>query len=266
MKIANLRQHPKWILLGTIIIAAAVGGALRIFSNQEPNLAGNSPENPEHKTADSVKRVEPSINPLSAKLQSVADPSALLIPPTSAEEHLADLPATGRSDPFMSVIQAVGQPRSSQSASTSNPTGAASAQAGVTGGTVPSVPTTSVSSTVDLPPIPPVVLAPPPAPLPSIPVANAPVSIPSSPSYAPLDAMQAVELSGVVQLGDRVAVIVRESDSKTSRHLFAGDSLAGGQIRIKSIDLSSQEPLVIFEYQGKEYYRVVGSGGQTEVS
>ena len=71
--------------------------------------------------------------------------------------------------------------------------------------------------------------------------------------------MQAIELSGVVQLGDRVAVIVRESDDKTSRHLFAGDFLAGGQIKIKSIDLSSQEPLIIFEYQGKDYARIVGS-------
>lgn len=261
MKLADLRQYPQWIILGIVIVAALVGGALRVFSNQEQRLATDSPENQTHQAAtNSVERVEPSLDALPEQLQIAANPSSLLIATTSAEEHLADLPATGRPDPFMSVLQAIDRPQPSTSAP--NSVGAASAQAGTSGG----VPTTSVSTTVDLPPVPPVTLAPPPAPLPAIPVANAPVSIPSLPSYSPLDPMQAVELSGVVQLGDRVAVIVRESGDKTSRHLFAGDSLAGGQIRIKSIDLSSQEPLVIFEYQGEEYYRVVGSGGQTGVS
>jgi hypothetical protein len=61
-----------------------------------------------------------------------------------------------------------------------------------------------------------------------------------------------------VQVGDRVGIIVREGSGKTSRHIFVGDSLAGGQVKVKSIDLSAQEPVIILEYQGQEYPRVVG--------
>ncbi|HEY9887935.1 MAG TPA: hypothetical protein V6D02_06000, partial [Candidatus Obscuribacterales bacterium] len=127
----------------------------------------------------------------------------------------------------------------------------------------------------DLPPVPQVNFAPP--ALPPIPVAASPVTIPSLPSNlpqlgnlpqpstsgapvaAPLpqDPLQAIQLTGVVQVGNRVGVIVREGAGQTSRHLFEGDLLAGG-IRIKAIDLSAQEPLVILEYQGREYSRMVG--------
>jgi hypothetical protein len=74
----------------------------------------------------------------------------------------------------------------------------------------------------------------------------------------PQNPVQAIELTGVIQVGDRVGIIVRESNGQTSRHLFEGDLLAGGQVRIKSIDMSTQQPLVILEYQGKEYPRMVG--------
>lgn len=73
----------------------------------------------------------------------------------------------------------------------------------------------------------------------------------------PQSPVEAVELTGVVQVGDRVGVIVRESNGQTSRHVFAGDLLAGG-VRLKAIDLSAKEPLVILEYQGEEYTRMVG--------
>jgi hypothetical protein len=72
------------------------------------------------------------------------------------------------------------------------------------------------------------------------------------------DPLQSIELTGVVQVGDRVGIIVREANSRTSRHIFVGDYLAGGQIKVKSIDLSAQEPLVILEFQGQEYHRMVG--------
>jgi len=72
----------------------------------------------------------------------------------------------------------------------------------------------------------------------------------------PQSPLEAVELTGVVQVGDRVGVIVREGQGQSSRHVFAGDLLAGG-VRVKSVDVSAQQPLVILEYQGQEYTRVV---------
>ena len=61
----------------------------------------------------------------------------------------------------------------------------------------------------------------------------------------------------MVQVGDRVGVIVREGNGQSSRHVFAGDLLAGGQVRVKSVDVSAQQPLVILEYRGQEFTRVV---------
>jgi hypothetical protein len=36
--------------------------------------------------------------------------------------------------------------------------------------------------------------------------------------------------------------------------------LAGGQVRVKSIDTSSAEPVVVLTYNGQDYTRTVGSG------
>ncbi|MGF1523802.1 MAG: hypothetical protein ACFBSF_15910 [Leptolyngbyaceae cyanobacterium] len=262
MKMTDLRRNPQWVILGFVMMAATIGGALRIFAHPEQSLSGESSVNSGSHATRSIEPLKSSVGPISTSLEAAADPSALLIATPSAEDRLADLPGTGRPDPFMSVLQAVERPRPSQSTATPDLASAASESETTNSGTPQSIPATSVSDTVDLPPVPTTTWSPQPAPLPlpAIPVANAPVSIPSLPTYsAPVDPMQAIELSGVVQLGDRVAVIVRESNDTTSRHMFAGDFLAGGRIKIKSIDLSSQEPLIILEYQGKEYPRIVGS-------
>lgn len=268
MKIAALRRPPEWVMLGVIIMAVAVGGALRVLSGQEVRLASDSSQPRKPQTANGVEPLESSVGPLSAQLQDAGSPNSLLIATPSAEEHLADLPGTGRPDPFSSVLQAAPRPTTETSSASSEVATAHPNSSNVNADASQPLPTTAVSGTVDLPPVPSVTLAPLPPPLPTIPVANTPVAIPSVPtSYtSPRDPMQSLELTGVVQMGDRVAVIVRESDGRTSRHLFAGDLLAGGQIRVKSIDLSSQEPLVIFEYQGKDHPRVVGSGGPLGVS
>ncbi|MEO1299440.1 MAG: hypothetical protein AAFW75_27430 [Cyanobacteria bacterium J06636_16] len=262
MKITDLRRHPQWVILGFVMMAATIGGALRFHAHQDQPLASESSLNQETRATHSVEPWKSSVGPVSTHLEA-ADPSTLLIATPPAEARSADLPGTGRPDPFTSVLQAVARPQQPSltpnlASTTATPENANTGASPAT----PTTPATSVSNTVNLPPVPAVTLSPPvPLPLPSIPVANTPpVPIPSLPAYsAPVDPLQAIELSGVVQLGDRVAVIVREANDKTSRHLFAGDFLSGGQVKVKSIDLSSQEPLIIFEYQGKEYTRIVGS-------
>ena len=126
----------------------------------------------------------------------------------------------------------------------------------------PNLPTTSISQVPDLPPVPTPGAAPP--PLPAIPMAINPLPIPALPSSlpgassVPQSPVEALELTGIVQVGDRVGVIVREGNGQSSRHIFAGDLLSGGQVRLKAVDLSAQQPLVILEYQGEEYTRIVG--------
>ncbi|MBE7386214.1 MAG: hypothetical protein F6J95_033090 [Leptolyngbya sp. SIO1E4] len=262
MNLTQLRQRPQWLILGTVILAAAIGGALRVFSTQAPPATSRNPEQQEQPAESTALFQSPMVS-LSDQFQGVASPAELLIS-TSSEERLSAVSA-GRLDPFAPVTQAVARPQTAQSTP-------ATASASVTPvpeavATSQPLPTAPVTSTTALPPVPNFNGAPAPAPLPAIPIAANPIPIPSLPNYAvPLDPVQAIELSGVVQIGDRVGVIVREANGQTSRHIFAGDYLAGGQVLVKSIDLSAQEPLVILEYQGQEYPRMVGSGGQTGIS
>jgi hypothetical protein len=69
-----------------------------------------------------------------------------------------------------------------------------------------------------------------------------------------------IAITGVAQIGNAVSVIVRESTGASSRHVKVGGMLAGGQVRVKSIDTSSAEPVVVLTYNGQDYTRTVGSG------
>ncbi len=116
---------------------------------------------------------------------------------------------------------------------------------------MPPVPT-SVVSTIPLP-----ALQPAPADpnlLPSVPVGTTP---PVNP--APVSTIDSIEVSGVVQVGQRVSAIVRVPDEGTSRYVNVGDYLANGRILVKRINISADEPTVILEQDGREVVKTVGS-------
>ncbi|NER80440.1 MAG: hypothetical protein F6K42_12860 [Leptolyngbya sp. SIO1D8] len=259
MNMTTLRQRPQWLVIGSVVLAAAIGGALRIFSIQEQPSISHKPAHSEQ-TAESTELFESPIVSLSDQLQSAASPSDLLLS-TSSEERLVSV-AAGRLDPFAPVTQTVSRPNTQATSASVTPVQDSSTPALPQAQPVVSAPTPQT-----LPPVPTVNLAPPAAPLPAIPIAVNPIPVAPLPSYAaPLNPVEAIELSGVVQIGDRVGVIVREANGQTSRHIFAGDYLGGGQVLVKAIDMSAQEPLVILEYQGREYPRMVGSGSNSGIS
>lgn len=260
MNITAIRQKPQWLILGIVLIAAVGGGVLRLVFAQ----SASSPESTETAqvaipTADeeTAQLFESPMITLSAELRKAATPSEL-VRSTISDDRLSVV-TTGRPDPFAPITQTI-------SATTSPSRQAAeAAEPQVTVSTnrepiSPQLPTTSISRVPDLPPVPTPRATPP--VLPPIPLASSPLSIPALPSNipgasaVPQSPVEAVELTGVVQVGSRVGVIVREGQGQSSRHVFAGDLLAGG-VRVKSVDVSAQQPLVILEYQGQEYTRVV---------
>lgn len=112
----------------------------------------------------------------------------------------------------------------------------------------------------------PVASAPPrvvPQPVPTIPVATAPElaqpSVPESVSVASsLPASPSFEFSGVVQMGDRVNIIVEEPSG--SRYVQVGERVGNGQFVIKSVDFNQgATPAVILERGGTETVHWVGS-------
>jgi type II secretory pathway component PulC len=74
-------------------------------------------------------------------------------------------------------------------------------------------------------------------------------------------AVDQVVVSGVVQVGQQVHAIITEPGNPSGRRVSQGDTVAGGQVRIKAIDLSSPDPTVVLTYNGRDYYRTVGGAG-----
>ncbi|MEM0978949.1 MAG: hypothetical protein AAGH78_01610 [Cyanobacteria bacterium P01_H01_bin.58] len=268
--------------MSPLIVAAVVGALLRFaFAHQSPEpTALISPETEEHNLTD--EQFSAPIGRLAKPFQNSARPKDLLpalnvsmaLPPIPAESTQSKT-STGRRNPFSPVTQAIFKPqslsqrgagqKSDQDQSEQDQTAESASPASTQPPLLPMTPVTGVVPA--LPPVPTVEWSSAPPPPAAIPVMTP--SQPQSPApqqRAPLHPVQTIELSGVVQVGDRVGIIARESDASVSRHAFAGDYLLGGKVLIKSIDTSTQEPLVIFEYQGQEFPRVVGSGGAVRAS
>ncbi|MBW4483798.1 MAG: hypothetical protein KME14_14755 [Tildeniella torsiva UHER 1998/13D] len=186
----------------------------------------------------------------------LADPS--LLRSTSPQARVEAVSA-GRSDPFASVVlpgPKVSRPNPAAAVLTpATPTAA--------GQGLPTVPATA---TQGLPPLPQVAVQP--VALPNLPAPFLPGTVPPSPTdiaIAPTGSptfqnlVDQVVVSGVVQVGNGVSVIVTEPGSTVSRRVAQGDMLAGGRIRVKSVDMSGQEPMVVLTYDGRDYTRTVGA-------
>ncbi len=186
----------------------------------------------------------------------LADPS--LLRSTSSQARVEAVSA-GRSDPFASVV--LPGPRASRpkpAAAVLTPVPSANAGQGL--------PTVPVTATQSLPPLPQVAVQP--VALPNLPAPFLSGSVPPSPTdiaVAPTGSptfqslVDQVVVSGVVQVGSGVSVIVTEPGSTVSRRVSQGDMLAGGRIQVKSVDMSGQEPMVVLTYDGRDYTRTVGA-------
>ncbi|MBD2234195.1 hypothetical protein [Phormidium tenue] len=186
----------------------------------------------------------------------LADPS--LLRSTSPQARVEAI-AAGRSDPFASVVlpgPKVSRPSRAAAALTPAPA-ATSRQA---------LPTVPVSATQSLPPLPQVATQT--VALPNLPAPFLPGSVPPIPTdlaVAPTGSpafqnlVDQVVVSGVVQVGSGISVIITEPGSTVSRRVAQGDMLAGGRIKLKSVDMSGQEPMVVLTYDGRDYTRTVGA-------
>jgi hypothetical protein len=76
-----------------------------------------------------------------------------------------------------------------------------------------------------------------------------------------------VEVKGVMQVGERLAAIVQESDEKISRSVSAGEYISNGAVLVKRIHLGgNEEPLVILEQNGVEVIKPVSSNNSPVAS
>ena len=99
------------------------------------------------------------------------------------------------------------------------------------------------------------------------PIGQLPLNTPLPPTLLPAAPVSrtatadAIEVSGVIKIGGRWSVIVKEPDAQTSRYVHAGAYLANGQVLVKRIVAGTgTEPIVILQQNGVEITRSIGGG------
>ncbi len=243
-----VRRRPVTVVVSAVCLATALGAGLRLWATPRQGVATAPSATAEIADAPDAKTFEQATASVSWRLESLS-PQYLF--PSMPKADRTSAIVVGRADPYSPLIQGRITPQPS-----TTPTAAVNTTVSPT---TPTLPQAVATAPTALPPIPTSIqpLAPLPPILPTATVPALPVAAPTATYASPIDTL---ELTGVVQLGDRPALIVREPNAATSRYTYAGEYLAGGQILIKQIDVSHQEPLVILEYNGREYSRMVGSG------
>ncbi|MGB3200621.1 MAG: hypothetical protein WBA99_06955 [Nodosilinea sp.] len=256
---------------GGLLLAIAAGAALKLslgrsgsteVAEADPSVAATD-ATPTRADGALTPQTDPAATPFhtqpffqpSAPL-SLADPNLLRSTPSQARVEAV---TAGRPDPFASVVlpgPQASRPRPAAAVLTPVPPAVAAR----------GLPTVPVAATQSLPSLPQ-------APVPSVTLPSLPTpflagSVPPSPTdiaVAPTgqanfqNLVDQVVVSGVVQVGSGVSVIVTEPGSTVSRRVTQGDLLAGGRIKVKSVDMSGQEPIVVLTYDGQDYTRSVGA-------
>jgi hypothetical protein len=99
------------------------------------------------------------------------------------------------------------------------------------------------------------------APIPNL-VPGAGRATPQLPPEPQPSLARAVQVSGVVQIGNVPYAIVTAPNEPTSRYVRVGQMLSNGEVLVKRIDMSQgYEPVVVLEQLGVEVVRSVGGGG-----
>jgi len=77
------------------------------------------------------------------------------------------------------------------------------------------------------------------------------------------DIARAVQVLGVVQIGNTAHAIVQAPNEPTSRYVQVGQRLSNGQVLVKRIEMNrgAEEPVVVLEQYGIEVPTAVGQGG-----
>jgi hypothetical protein len=179
-----------------------------------------------------------------------------LVQPTNATARLPQI-ASGRRDPFAAVVTSpVIVP------TVANPAGRPIPQVAPVPKVVASAPTRPAPAQ----PAPAPVVAM--APLPQLQPSSSSITTVPLPPPAPFSAVapvapvrvaDTIEVTGVVQVGQKVSAIIKVPAESSSRYVSEGEYLAGG-ILVKRIELGTQEePLVVLEQNGVEIVKTVGS-------
>jgi hypothetical protein len=119
-----------------------------------------------------------------------------------------------------------------------------------------------IPSAVPLGFIPPIQISKNRPPLPAIsdvPIGNNPAVPTFVEPLSPTALADEVEITGVVQAGDRVMAIIKAPEESTARYVNAGDTLSGGRVIVREIRVGQAgQPTVVLEQNGQRVTKSIG--------
>jgi hypothetical protein len=197
---------------------------------------------------------DPLVNPAT---KPIARPVPGLLQPTNAATRIPGI-VTGRRDPF-AVVPGSQMPLVISSRPASSRVAVSPLPRNITKLPPQSIPSVGVVPSLSLPPI--AVGAYPnslpnlsPMPPGSLPPVTIPVAPPSRTSVA-----DAIAVNGVVQVGGKWTVIVKEPSATSSRHVAVGEYLENGKVLVKRIVAAgSADPVVVLQQNGVEIRKSLG--------
>ncbi|MBL1175921.1 hypothetical protein [Pantanalinema sp. GBBB05] len=212
--------------------------------------------------------VNPDSAPLTGNAQNFAKPLVAqsarpglpvvpgLLQPTNAKVRVPAV-ASGRTDPFAPVPSRVVQyrisakPKVQATAALPRPSAAGR------------FPNTGALPPITMSPLPPLPAYPMPPGVATLPNSGVtplpPVEVPIAPP-SPTALAEAIEVTGILQVGNKWSVIVKEPGAHTSRYVSPGDYLENGKVLVKKIVApTSTEPMVVLQQGGKEIMKSIGS-------
>lgn len=91
--------------------------------------------------------------------------------------------------------------------------------------------------------------------------------VPQTPPPPTADTAEAIEVSGVLQIGNEIQVILRVPNAVNSQYVRLGQNVAGGRVVVRRVEnLATGSPVVILEENGIEVARAVGEPPVTPAS
>lgn len=242
------QQMSYFVLGGAVLAALVVGSGLRLLQHSP------TPDQGYQGIADQAATAPEFAHPFHAAAPTVRLASPGLLPSTPSRSRLQTIVA-GRNDPFASVLTP-GQV-----------------------GAVPRVLVAPMPPSLVVPPLPqPRTVTPVPAdpdtlrsrlwtlpgrpntPRLTVPTVGTTPEENNAPNTQPPSALDQIGVTGVVQVGDQISVIITEPASPGGRRVTVGETLASGQVRLQRVELSAGEPLVVLRHRGNDYYRTIGRG------
>ena len=103
--------------------------------------------------------------------------------------------------------------------------------------------------------------------LPTIPVRTSPIGnaapmtfSPITPIVSPTDLADQVDITGVVQVGDRIMAIAKAPEETSARYVNSGDRLSGGRVIVREIRVGNTgQPTVVLEQNGHLVVKSIGA-------